>query len=389
MTTPLTEADKQLISAIRLDDAAGVHKALEQGAKLHVIADSDRTPLMLATWDAHEHMVDVLLRAGADPNWPPASGTIDGPRGFLPLHRAAVTGETSIAKRLIHAGADVNAQVRAGGTALWYAIANERTGVASALIAAGADVNAGFVNDTPVYGAQGAGKARKREPVMFKLEFSPKAPLLRLLLDGGADLRECNEKGQTYAQFLQDSMHDKHALLDIVQEYTHYPSFDPAMLKDMHKADLFTRNEHGYCLLDSPTTWQHFDAIRTALDAKGEALTSADYLRENSQGTSWLQRGGECFATAAVFEGFAKAGGEVKSQLLDAKQQPTALMELLCERQQFARVMRVETWRNQPDARHSIRALCDALPPENRDDVRNYYQLLTTLQQQAMPERGR
>jgi hypothetical protein len=381
MANTLTEADKQLISAIRLDDAAGVHKALGQGAKLDVIVDSDRTPLMLAAWEANEHMVEVLLQAGANPNWPPATGTVDGPRGFLPLHRVAVTGETGIAKRLIHAGADVNGQVRAGGTALWYAIANENIGIASALIGAGADVDAGFIHEKPVFGGTG--------PVIFKVEFPTKEHLLRLLLDGGADLQKRNERGQTYSEFLQDSMHDKEPLTSIVQEYERYPSFDPAMLKDMHKVDLFASNEHGYCLLGSPTTWRHFDAICTALEGKGEALTAEDYLQETSSGKSWLQRGSECFATAAVFEGFAKAGGDVKAQLLDAKQQPTALMELLCERQQIAQVMRADTWRRQPNARNAIRDICDALPYESRDDVRNYYQLVTALQQQAMPERGR
>lgn len=389
MTTSLTEADKQLISAIRQDDADGVYKALGQGANLHVLVDNDRSPLMIATWDGKAAMVDALLQAGACPDWPPASGTVNGYRGFFPLHKASVAGETVIAKRLLYAGSDVNAQVRAGGTPLWYAIANERTGVACALIAAGADVNAAYINNTPVYGTSGTSKTHSREPILFKVDFPQKAPLLRLLLDAGANPEERNHKGQSYTDFLNDSMHDKDPLPAIVQEYERYPAFEPAMLKNMRKADLFAANEHGFCLLDSPTTWQHFDAICAALDAKGEALTAGDYLQENSAGKSWLQRGSECFATGMVFEGFAKAGGDVKPQLLDAKQQPTALMELLCERQQIAQVMHAETWRHQSNARNAIREICDALPYENRDDVRNYYQLLTTLQQQAMPERGR
>ncbi|MGH8772548.1 MAG: ankyrin repeat domain-containing protein, partial [Burkholderiales bacterium] len=117
---------------------------------------------MLAAYNGHEHMVDALLKNNAKPNQP----------GWNALIYAAAKGETQIVRRLLEAGAKVNAvspngtsalmmaargghmetvlmllgndadirlKNQAGGTALGWAMDSGNTDIAELLIKAGAE----------------------------------------------------------------------------------------------------------------------------------------------------------------------------------------------------------------------------------------------------------
>ena len=106
---------------------------VEQGANPNAaLPESGETPLHAAAGfanpDAGERVVQVLLAAGADPNRATIPGAETGSfmrdartRGETPLHRAAAFAGAGTIRRLIEAGADLEARDAAGDTPLGWA----------------------------------------------------------------------------------------------------------------------------------------------------------------------------------------------------------------------------------------------------------------------------
>lgn len=113
-----SDAEIDLGEAARLGDAEAVAAALAaplpDGTRLNVDATCDingATALIIAAQQGHEDVVEVLLRAGANPNERSLHNPLlfnDG--GGTPLTAAAFSGHTAVVQRLIEAGADVNAR---------------------------------------------------------------------------------------------------------------------------------------------------------------------------------------------------------------------------------------------------------------------------------------
>ena len=93
------------------------------------------TPLYMASKSGHADIVDVLLKAGADPD-------TEATGGITPLMMAASAGDATSVRLLTEAGADVNAtETERGQTALAFAAAFDRPEAIRALADAGADIN--------------------------------------------------------------------------------------------------------------------------------------------------------------------------------------------------------------------------------------------------------
>lgn len=93
------------------------------------------TPLHVAAQAGAGEVVEILLRAGADPKVPIKVGG-----AARPLHLAAASGDERSVAALVAAGADVNAtEASWGQTPLIFAASKGRTGVVRALLNAGAD----------------------------------------------------------------------------------------------------------------------------------------------------------------------------------------------------------------------------------------------------------
>ncbi len=109
---------------------------LDAGADANLANDFRMTPLSQACTNADPAFVHVLLKSGAKPNTPIATGE-------MPLMTCAKTGSVDAVRMLIEYGADVNAkEPTQNQTALMWAAAERHADVVQALIEAHADLKA-------------------------------------------------------------------------------------------------------------------------------------------------------------------------------------------------------------------------------------------------------
>src|SRR5437867_7512856 len=93
------------------------------------------TPLFMAGKSGHASVIEVLLKAGADPKSTAVTG-------LTPLMMAASSGNAEAVRLLVEHGADVNArEAEHGQTALAFAAAFDRPDAIKVLLAHGADAN--------------------------------------------------------------------------------------------------------------------------------------------------------------------------------------------------------------------------------------------------------
>lgn len=115
---PLVSGYYPLHLAAESNSVEAVSLLLKAGAHINQQTDN-KTPLSIAcmrNWDSENEkmnlidIIELLLQSGADPN-PPVDG-------YRPLHYAAARGSVEIVSLLLEAGARINEQGQANGTAL-------------------------------------------------------------------------------------------------------------------------------------------------------------------------------------------------------------------------------------------------------------------------------
>lgn len=164
-----------------VEDVAMVSGLVKGGAFLGWRDGTGYTPLHRAVHFHHAIVSRLLLQAGADPN----------PRdhhGASPLHVAAGTGREEIVADLLEAGADTELQTVGGYSPLSAAVANNRVSgnrmnVVRLLLNAGASTEHRDV----VYGQTSLSWACR----------SGLAPIVRVLLEAGADVESRSSAGLT------------------------------------------------------------------------------------------------------------------------------------------------------------------------------------------------
>jgi hypothetical protein len=124
------EAD--LLKAVLRSDAAAVERFIAEGIQFDFGAPEygGECPLALAAGQGHVRIMEILIAASADIDFPSEEGT-------TPLIAAACYGSRPALAMLISRGADVNA-LSAGGTALDVATAKQHRELCSILRDAGA-----------------------------------------------------------------------------------------------------------------------------------------------------------------------------------------------------------------------------------------------------------
>jgi ankyrin repeat protein len=99
--------EKEILKAAKYGDAATVKQLLAMESSLVSVRDSDgSTPLHCACWKGHESVARVLLEAGADVN----AENANEHWGTTPLHAAAHANQKKIAELLIAHSANIMAR---------------------------------------------------------------------------------------------------------------------------------------------------------------------------------------------------------------------------------------------------------------------------------------
>ncbi|CAM3726516.1 Ankyrin [Deinococcus saxicola] len=214
-----TEAEKELFLAIRANDAGAVRELVGQDrALLTALSPMGVSPVLFAAYYHHPEMARVLVQEGAALNIFEAAAIGEPGRvrelldadsallnavshdGFSPLGLASFFGQEEVAALLLTRGADANtvSQNAMRVQPLHSAMGGNHTHLARKLLEAGADVNAvqngGF---TPLMGAAQNGNAE----------------LVRLLLLHGAVPGTVNEDGLSAADLAQEESHGEVQIL--------------------------------------------------------------------------------------------------------------------------------------------------------------------------------
>jgi uncharacterized delta-60 repeat protein len=119
---------RQLLSAIHSNNGEAAEQAIQHGADVNARSNSGATPIFNVVQNNHIDLFNLLAQAGADLK-------ARDKHGFTLLHWVS---NPDIAKALITAGADVNAQTIDGRTPLQSAALNNHIEIAKLLLNAGA-----------------------------------------------------------------------------------------------------------------------------------------------------------------------------------------------------------------------------------------------------------
>ncbi|CAM9485929.1 unnamed protein product, partial [Ascophyllum nodosum] len=146
------------------------------GANFETRCLQNRTPLMLAALGGHEEVVCMMLKAGAGTD-------LRDHRGGSPLHIAACQGSVAIATALLEAGADKEARMVNGRSPLHLAVINDNIDVVTLLVR-----NEAFTEHCD--------RSRDQTPLSEAAEYGL-APIIRILLEAGADVESTSLEGLT------------------------------------------------------------------------------------------------------------------------------------------------------------------------------------------------
>jgi ankyrin repeat protein len=177
---PLSETDRELIQAVRNDNADEAFRLLEVGAKINAMDSSGATAIKAAIALNRVKMVHRFLETNKDPLLFRRDNSL--------LIYAIIQNRLEITQELLKSGADVNKADRNGCTPLMYAIDRNHATVARSLLRAGADVNrVNRYGETPLMQAATVGRP----------------DMISLLLDAGADPGIVSPVGETAMSIAQ------------------------------------------------------------------------------------------------------------------------------------------------------------------------------------------
>jgi uncharacterized protein len=127
-----------LYEASSLGDAQRVRGLVDEDpTRVNAYASDGFYPLGLAAFFGHEDVVSLLLERGAD-----VAQRARNTLAVMPLHAAAATNQTAIARRLLDAGAPPSAAQQDDFTPLHEAAANGNRELVELLLERGADTGA-------------------------------------------------------------------------------------------------------------------------------------------------------------------------------------------------------------------------------------------------------
>ncbi|MBI4471288.1 MAG: ankyrin repeat domain-containing protein [Acidobacteria bacterium] len=177
------------------DDLQMARLLIQAGASVNAKTRlGDMTPLHLAATNGSAAMIDVLLKAGSDPNVPNGNGT-------TPLMLAAATGKIEALKALLDRGVDPNARENTNGqTAVMFAAAQNRDAAIRLLAERGANLTVTTkASESKANASDRQARAEERTKNVAKvggntaLHFAARdghMEAVRALLESGADVNQ-------------------------------------------------------------------------------------------------------------------------------------------------------------------------------------------------------
>ncbi|NXG56416.1 ANKR6 protein, partial [Hemiprocne comata] len=198
---------ERLLVAAYKGQVENVVQLINRGAKV-AVTKHGRTPLHLAAYKGHLHVVQVLLKAGCDLD-------IQDDGDQTALHRAAVVGNTDVIAALIQEGCALDRQDKDGNTALHEACWHGFSQSAKVLVKAGANVLAkNKAGNTPLHlacqnshsqstrvlllgGSRAARKNNAGDTCLHVAARYNHLPIVRVLLSAFCSVHEKNQAGDT------------------------------------------------------------------------------------------------------------------------------------------------------------------------------------------------
>ncbi len=166
-----------------------VQRLLKSGLDLEARDNRGFTPLHTAIWEGHEEMAKLLIEAGADVN-----ANMLGTQFWTPLETATRFGLVNTINRLLDHGANINSTTFSGATPLHLALDYNQFQAAETLLIRGADVNVMTEKGSTPLQVFSTGLRDERSDGWST---SQTKALLKLLLAKGADVTTKNEEGLT------------------------------------------------------------------------------------------------------------------------------------------------------------------------------------------------
>jgi ankyrin repeat protein len=171
------------------------HLIAEHPEHVNARGGEEVTPMHIAAFEGHSHILLLLIEHGADVNG-------RGKNGQTPLQRASWNGRLEAGQFLLNRGADIDVQNNFNNTALRFATMKGHAEFARMLLDRGAMIDArGESGRTPLHSAV----------------INRRTEIVRLLLERGADTHVRDEDGKTPSKL--GSRWGYHEIVDLLSEY--------------------------------------------------------------------------------------------------------------------------------------------------------------------------
>ena len=238
---------------------------LDNGAICNTAKNDGRTPLHLAALkDKNGTVIRRMINAGADVN-------AKDKYGWTPLSCASRNGHLDVVIALMGAGADLNAKTNDGSTLLHFASYNGHTDIVTALINIGADINAKATDgDTPLLLASWNGHT----DVAIAL-INAGADVNAKTNDGYKPLHIASKEGHTdFAKALINAGADVNAKTNdgdtplLIACKLGHTDFATALINA--GADVNAKNDNGDTPLHETCRNKHTDVVTTLINASAD-----------------------------------------------------------------------------------------------------------------------